>query len=84
MQQIARQKELLRVLVIAGLGLALGWSLGYPLMGLMIGLLVVIVLMYRTMLALYRWSLRQGAATGRWPDWLQHRPHSAARKKPET
>src|SRR5690606_11167076 len=25
-----------------------------------------------------------GAATGRWPDWLQHRPHSAARKKPET
>ncbi|QQD23049.1 phosphate regulon sensor histidine kinase PhoR [Venatoribacter cucullus] len=60
MQQIARQKELLRVLVIAGLGLALGWSLGYPLMGLMIGLLVVIVLMYRTMLALYRWSLRQG------------------------
>lgn len=62
MQQIAWQNEVLRILVVSGLGLALGWSSGYPLMGLVAGLLASIVMMFRSMLALYRWSHRQGMA----------------------
>ena len=62
MQQVAAQKELLRILIIAGLGLALGWSAGFPLAGLTAGLLICVVMMFRSMQALYRWCYRQGNA----------------------
>ncbi len=62
MQQIAWQKEFLRTLIVAGLGLALGWSFGYPLAGLTLGLCATVIMMFRSMLALYRWSFRQGPA----------------------
>jgi len=59
-QQIAWQREILRILIVTGLGLALGWSSGYPLWGLIAGLAATLIMMLRSMSALYRWSYRQG------------------------
>ena len=60
MHQSAWQKEILRISVVTGLGLSLGWSVGYPLIGLMAGLLISLSMLLRAMSALYRWSYRQG------------------------
>lgn len=60
MQQAAWQREFFRILVVVGLGFALGWSSGYAIWGLILGLLTAQVMAFRAMASLYRWSYRQG------------------------
>lgn len=60
MHQGIWQRELLRVAVPVGLGLAAGWSVGYPLPGLIAGMLVAHAMSLRAMANLYRWSHRMG------------------------
>lgn len=60
MQQVAWQREFFRILIVVGLGVALGWSAGYAAWGLIIGLLTAQVMAFRAMAGLYRWSYRQG------------------------
>ncbi len=60
MQQGIWQRELLRVAVPVGLGLAAGWSVGYPLPGLVVGMTVAHAMSLRAMANLYRWSHRFG------------------------
>jgi two-component system phosphate regulon sensor histidine kinase PhoR len=59
-QQVAWQREFFRILVVVGLGVALGWSSGHPVWGLILGLLTAQVMAFRAMASLYRWSYRQG------------------------
>lgn len=60
MQKDAWQREVLRIGVVTGLGLALGWSAGYPLIGFTAGLICALIMILRSMDALFRWSYRQG------------------------
>lgn len=62
MQQLAWQMEFLRIFVTIALGLALGWSTGYPTWGLIAGLCVSLIMIFRAMTALYRWTHGQGMA----------------------
>ncbi|MEK9713369.1 MAG: phosphate regulon sensor histidine kinase PhoR [Thalassolituus sp.] len=56
----AFQREILRVSVISGAGLAAGWSLDYPLYGLIAGLVVSQIFSIRNADVLYKWSYRMG------------------------
>ncbi|WP_430460867.1 phosphate regulon sensor histidine kinase PhoR [Thalassolituus sp. LLYu03] len=60
MQKEAWQREILRVVIVTGLGLALGWSAGFPLWGLLAGLIATLIMLLRSVEALFRWSYRQG------------------------
>lgn len=60
MQKVAWQREVLRILVVIGLGIALGWSAHHVLWGFIAGLISALVMTIRSMDALYRWSYRQG------------------------
>ncbi|ASP38020.1 phosphate regulon sensor histidine kinase PhoR [Bacterioplanes sanyensis] len=61
MQQGIWQRELLRVAVPVGLGLAAGWSVDYPLPGLLVGMAAAHAMSLRAMANLYRWSHRFGS-----------------------
>lgn len=60
MHQIAWQREILRIVVVITLGLALGWSLGFAQWGLIAGLSAALIMTFRSMASLFRWSYRQG------------------------
>ena len=60
MQQIAWQRELVRISIVVGTGLALGWSAGFALWGFIAGLTIALAMYVRAMQTLYRWSFRQG------------------------
>lgn len=62
LQQIAWQRELLRIVIIVALATATGMSFEQPLWGAFIGLIVSHVLMLKRLNELYRWSNNQGPA----------------------
>ena len=62
MHQVAWQRELFRIAVIVGAGLAAGISFGFPLWGLVGGLAISQILMLRNLGILYRWSHKEGSA----------------------
>lgn len=62
MQPPIWRNELLRISVICGAGLALGWSFGQPLSGLVLGLIATVGVMFSSMLNFYRWAQTQQLA----------------------
>lgn len=62
MQQIAWQREFLRIVFIVALATAAGMSFDKPFWGAMIGLVVSQILMMRRLNELFRWSNNQGPA----------------------
>ena len=62
MQQIAWQRELLRIALIVLLATAAGMSFDRPLLGAFVGLIVSQVLMLRRLNELFLWSNNQGPA----------------------
>lgn len=62
MQQIAWQRELLRIILIVALAAAVGMSFDKPFWGILVGLIVSQVLMLRRMNELFLWSNNAGAA----------------------
>lgn len=62
MQQIAWQRELLRIIIIVSLGVAVGTSFEQPLWGAIAGLAVSQILMFRRLNELFRWSNNKGPA----------------------
>ncbi|MDF1763745.1 MAG: phosphate regulon sensor histidine kinase PhoR [Oleibacter sp.] len=62
MHQGALQREILRVAVIVGAGLAAGWSIEYPLYGLLVGLVISQIFSIKNADTLFRWSYRSGPA----------------------
>lgn len=62
MQQIAWQREVLRILMIVAISIAAGMSFEQPIWGAIIGLVVSQVLMLRRLNELFRWSHRLGPA----------------------
>ena len=62
LQQIAWQRELLRIVIIVALATATGMSFEQPFWGAFLGLIVSQVLMLKRLNELYRWSNNQGSA----------------------
>lgn len=62
MQQIAWQREFLRIVLIVALATAAGMSFEKPFWGALIGLVVSQLLMIRRLNELFRWSNNQGPA----------------------
>lgn len=62
LQQIAWQRELLRIVIIVALATATGMSFEQPFWGAFLGLIVSQVLMLKRLNELYRWSNNQGPA----------------------
>lgn len=62
MQQIAWQREFLRIVLIVALATAVGMSFEQPFWGAFIGLVISQVLMLRRLNELFRWSNNQGPA----------------------
>lgn len=62
MQQIAWQREFLRIVIIVAIATAAGMSFDRPLLGAFIGLAVSQILMFRRLNELFRWSNNRGPA----------------------
>ena len=62
MQQIAWQREFLRIVLIVALATAVGMSFEQPFWGAFIGLIISQVLMLRRLNELFRWTNNQGPA----------------------
>ncbi|MBL4882294.1 MAG: phosphate regulon sensor histidine kinase PhoR [Oleispira sp.] len=62
MQQIAWQREFLRIVLIVALATAAGMSFEQPFLGAFVGLIVSQILMLRRLNELFRWSNNQGPA----------------------
>lgn len=62
MQQIAWQREFLRIVIIVALAIAVGTSFEQPFWGALAGLVVSQILMLRRLNELFRWSNNQGPA----------------------
>lgn len=62
MQQIAWQRELLRIIFIVAIATAAGMTFERPLLGALIGLAVSQILMFKRLNELFKWSNSQGPA----------------------
>ena len=62
MQQIAWQREFLRIVIIVALAIAVGMSFDKPFWGALAGLLISQILMLRRLNELFRWSNNTGPA----------------------
>ena len=62
MQQIAWQREFLRIVLIVALATAAGMSFDKPFWGALVGLVVSQIFMLRRLNELFRWSNNQGPA----------------------
>ena len=62
MQQIAWQRELLRIIFIVAIATAAGMTFERPLLGALIGLAVSQILMFKRLNELFKWSNNQGPA----------------------
>jgi two-component system phosphate regulon sensor histidine kinase PhoR len=62
LQQIAWQRELLRIIFIVAIATAAGMTFERPLLGALIGLAVSQILMFKRLNELFKWSNNQGSA----------------------